>query len=382
MRCPGAFGLIVMLAAAVPAATQTWTGAAFCICPSGKRGNVQLPQTCESFCGTSSRSHTPAPSVDYGAIQRAQEAERLAREQRAREAAAEAARRARKAMEQRQFEANKADALRSLKGVSTGDSQLKGIGGAGPNGLKGIDSGEIKLKGLDSPREERVPEEPEDKPKSCHIVDKCSDALEGQEKALDAARRDQADIYMAMGTADLKHGINNAKGLLEKLPDDAPTMYVWKGKDKAGLPTYLRDYKTNVDGISDLIGSQRAAALSGKYDVKKTGLFRSSAFGSMSLEDFQEKMGDLREEAATLSDFAKYMREMVACSKGADAQFDDCAKKAFEMHEKLLSVLPVAEATKARIQAAGDVFQRYSTRALDRAKSAATAAAGCFKGCR
>jgi hypothetical protein len=146
--------------------------------------------------------------------------------------------------------------------------------------------------------------------------------------------------------------------------------------------SYLRDYKTNVDGISDLITSQRAAALSGKYDVSKTGLFSSSAFGSMSLGDFQEKLKALKEEAATLSDFAKYMREMAACSKGTDAEFNACAKKAYEMHKKLLSVLPIAEATKARIEAAGDAFQRYSTRALDRARSAATAASRCFQGCR
>lgn len=362
-------GLLACFFIASAAFAQTWTGHAFCVCPNGTRGHAgpgKAHATCESLCGGGGGGGGSS-GVDHGAIERAQQ-EQTAREQRQREAEAEAARRARKAMEQREFERNKGEALRSLKGVSTGAT-----------GLKGIEGGGMKLKGLDAPSEEMSSPE---QPKTCRIVDKCSEALEGQEKALDSARRDQSDIYMALGTADLKHGLGKTAELFEKLPDAAPTMYVWKGKDKAGLTNYLRDYKTNVDGISDLIASQRAAALSGKYDVKKTGLFRSSAFGSMSLEDFQEKIDALREEASTLSDFAKYMREMLACSKGADAVFNACAKKALEMHEKLLSVLPVAEATKARIQAAGDAFTRYSTRALERAKSAATAASRCFQGCQ
>ncbi len=369
--------LAVLLVA--PAAAQTYraTGSVFCICPDGRRKQVHAPVTCESFCGVGDSS----PGVDYGAIQRAQEAERLAREQREREAAEESARRARKAMEQREFEQKKAEALSSLKGVSTGEPTLKGVSAA-PNGLKGVDSasGDVKLKGLGGPREEAVADEPLAKPKACRIVDTCADALKSQTDALDAARRDQADLYMAMGTADLQHGVDLAhEGFADKLKamiEPKAKIRVWDGKDKAGLATYQRDYKTHVDDIYALAARKRAAALNGKYDAAKSGGLET---GAETLYGAWQEHLDYTKKAL---DFSLYVRALSACGGVPPSDYVACIGEAGANFAEALEGLPVAEATQARVKAMGDAYTKYSTRALERAMDVSRAAAKCFQGCR
>lgn len=314
-------------------------------------------KTCEEACaGTSGR----APSgPDLDAIRAQQEREANERRQREQEeAAAAAARRARAAMDQQKFEADKKEAISLLKGVGTGETKLKGLGPP---------SGELRLgDGGDGARK-------------CHVVDECSAALEQQAKALDAARMDQADLYTAMGAADFKHGWAQKAELFKTTPVDGPPFYVWHGKDQAGLPAYLRDYKATVDDIARLTARQRAAALNGAYDPKKTGLSGSSA---MTPKQAADGLKAARDKARKLTDFSKYMRDLLRCSAGADADFDRCVKDATKLYEKLLNGLPLDKATKARIKAAGDAYTRYSTDALNRALDAGAAASQCFKGCR
>lgn len=373
---------LLLLLLAAPAAAQTYrdTGSAFCICPSGKRGNVGRPQddykTCEEFCGMGAAS---GPSIDYGAIQRAEQEQR---ERREREAQAAAERKAKKAMEQRQFEADKADAVRSLKGVSTGEIRLKGVGAA-PNELKGLDpapSDPHGLKGLTPAREPREPlDEAGGGKGKCVPSASCSEALGKQADALESARKEQGDLYTAMATADMKHGWS-MKGELFKAPPDAPNYYVWDpdAKDYAGFPTYLRAYKTTVDDISRLITAQRAAALNGAYDPKKKSLYESE--GKRAKAELEKAKG----KAKTIKEFAEYMKALKACAEGADADFNACVKKVTALYETGLKLAGVGvdKATKNRVKAAGDAYTKYAGRALDRAKDAADSASRCYPDCR
>jgi hypothetical protein len=136
--------IVALGLSAAPAPAQKWTGAAFCICPSGKRGNVQLPQTCESFCGAGdSGGGFRAPDHDIYE-QRQRDAEAVERARRLRE---DIERKAREE-KQRRFEADKREALGQLKGVSKGSVELKGVSGTNAFGLKGVDVDKTGLKGL------------------------------------------------------------------------------------------------------------------------------------------------------------------------------------------------------------------------------------------
>jgi hypothetical protein len=142
--------LLARTAAAQPIPEGVDTGYGLCICDDGRRLNMTPgSQSCDSFCNGSG---APSRGSDYGAIQRAQAdqaaREQTAREQREREAAAEAARRARKAMEQEKFEKDKAEAVRSLKGVSSASGELKGYTGTNAFGIKGVSMQEAGLKTL------------------------------------------------------------------------------------------------------------------------------------------------------------------------------------------------------------------------------------------
>lgn len=372
---------LVLLPSAVSA--QTWTGHAFCMCPSGRRGNVQLPETCESFCGVDEGGGGGSSGPDWNAV-RAQQ-QRAEQEAREREAAAAAARRVRAAMEQRKFEADKREAVAALKGVSTGGTRLKGVENGDTHGLRGLENGGVKLKGLVPEREETPSEEDAPQAKKCRIVDTCAEALESQTQALDAARREQSDLYMAMGTADFQHGLDLAHaGFAEKLKSmiqPVAKIKMWKDEDQAGLAMYQRDYKTTVDDILKLANQKRAAALGGKLDPAKTSLGRSEG-GKLVAKDLFAQWSDKKEKLERSRAFGQYLRALSDCGKVAPAEYPACVERAGSLHGAILDFLPVAEATQARVKAMGDAYKRYTTRALERAMDVTKAAAKCFSGCR
>lgn len=130
-------------------------GCTCCRCP-GEAQCLGSHSSCEAACGlVSERSRGgSAPSYDYGAAQRAQEAAAAAEAERQRQVEAERIERERRAEEKRQKDAafirDRDAAANTLKG-STGSAmgQLKGLAGADSSGLKGsgFDSGS-ELKGL------------------------------------------------------------------------------------------------------------------------------------------------------------------------------------------------------------------------------------------
>ena len=142
--------------ASVPQAALAQTCRVYC--PDGS----SVVQDCNSSsdpCGSSGGSGGSGGSgnsgYDYGAAQRAQEAEAAAAAERQRQAEADRIERERQAEEKRQKDAafirDRDSASSSLKG-STGSAmgQLKGLAGADDSGLKGsgFDTGGTGLKGL------------------------------------------------------------------------------------------------------------------------------------------------------------------------------------------------------------------------------------------
>lgn len=110
---------------------------------------------CDGSESGSSSGNTSAPSYNYEAARRAQEAAAAAEAERQRQAKADRIERERQAEEKRQKDAafirDRDAAVSSLKGSSgSAMNQLKGISGTNDSGLKGsgFDSGSTGLKGL------------------------------------------------------------------------------------------------------------------------------------------------------------------------------------------------------------------------------------------
>lgn len=106
-------------------------------CPDGSRPRVDCSSNSDP-CSSSSGSRNSSPGYDYGAAQRAREAEA----ERQRQAEAERIERERRAEEKRQKDAafirDRDAAASTLKGsVGTNTSQLKGLSGTDNYGLKG-----------------------------------------------------------------------------------------------------------------------------------------------------------------------------------------------------------------------------------------------------
>lgn len=130
-----------------------WAGEAMCACP-GLAKPLGNNATCEDACyGTRSSpgGGNAAPSYDYGAAQRAREAEA----ERQRQAEADRIERERQAEIKRQKDAafirDRDAAANTLKGSSgVAMDQLKGLAGTDSSGLKGsgFDTGSTGLKGL------------------------------------------------------------------------------------------------------------------------------------------------------------------------------------------------------------------------------------------
>ena len=129
-------------------AQQLMTNYFECACPGSsvlQKFNDSDYASCEEACG-GSRGRAPA-GPDWNAIRLQEEAENQARRDEAdRKALAE--RREREAREQREFNDAKGKAMGSLKGVSKGDAQLKGVSGTDMFGLKGVDPNKTQLKGV------------------------------------------------------------------------------------------------------------------------------------------------------------------------------------------------------------------------------------------
>lgn len=128
-----------------------------CRCP-GQAQDLGSHSSCEEACGLTSNSGGSAPSYDYGAAQRAQEAAAAAERQRQEEAERAERERQRQAEEKRQKDAafirDRDAAANSLKGSSgSAMDQLKGLAGTDNSGLKGSgfdsDSGLKGLRGSD-----------------------------------------------------------------------------------------------------------------------------------------------------------------------------------------------------------------------------------------
>lgn len=147
---PGRYVALILFGSAVcsslPASAQA-PPPANPVCANG--GSIRCG--CRPCSSPSSRNqppaYTPPPPPDNS------EALREAEIARAREAAEERARiAAEEKLKQEKFEKDKADALKSLKGVSTNDLRLKGVDD-NPTSfrLKGFDgaAGEFRLKGID-----------------------------------------------------------------------------------------------------------------------------------------------------------------------------------------------------------------------------------------
>jgi hypothetical protein len=118
-------------------------GCACCRCP-GEAQCLGSYSSCEAACGLVSEPSRggSAPSYDYGAAQRAQEAAAAAEAERQRQAEAERIERERLAEEKRQKDAafirDRDAAANSLKGsTGTNTTQLKGLSGSDNYGLKG-----------------------------------------------------------------------------------------------------------------------------------------------------------------------------------------------------------------------------------------------------
>ncbi|MEQ1920675.1 MAG: hypothetical protein ABL955_15910, partial [Elusimicrobiota bacterium] len=143
------FATVLLFGLAVDASAQRLMTNYFeCACPGSsvlQRFNDSDYASCEEACGGSGRSAPAGP--DWNAIRLQEEAENQARRDEAdRKALAE--RRAREAAEQRKFKEDQAAAVGSLKGVSKGDAQLKGVSGTDMFGLKGVDANKTGLKGV------------------------------------------------------------------------------------------------------------------------------------------------------------------------------------------------------------------------------------------
>lgn len=142
----------IVCLASVPQAALAQTCTVYC--PDGSRPS----QDCDSNsdpCSSSSSPGNSAPSHDYGAAQRAQEAEAAAAAERQRQQAeADRIERERLAEEKRQKDAkfvlDRDKAANSLKGsTGTNTSQLKGTSGTDNYGLKGSADAGAQLKSVE-----------------------------------------------------------------------------------------------------------------------------------------------------------------------------------------------------------------------------------------
>lgn len=180
--------------------------------------------SCCSSSGKSSGGSSGSyqqPSIDWGEIQRSKEAERQRQrefeEQRKREEE-EAKRR------QEEFERNKADALKSMKGISENELGLKGFDSGGDIGLKGMgDAGTrgLGLKGIaDTPPKPAV---------DSSVVDLRDTGGEQVNDAKTSAIEPPAN--------EIRKGIDAAK---KRIPD--------LERDVKGLQTLLKQFGASMRG--------------------------------------------------------------------------------------------------------------------------------------
>lgn len=360
------------LASAQPMGHMVDQSPVMCTCP-GKSRPLGNAADCEEACyGSRGR----APVIHDDGAERSRRAQQAAVEQARRDAEALQRKRDQERRD-REFEATKADALRSLKGVSVEPNELKGVIDTGGDGLKGLVPARTELKGLD---------EPAPRAAQCRIVESCKDSLAAHEKSLDAARREQSDLYMAVGTADFLHGAGEAWERVGETVKNAPEYRVWRdkddGKDAAGFPLYARDYKTSVNDLRDTIERQRAAAWAGKYDPKKTGLLKSPGMKGLTPRDLKEKYEEMKAKCGKMRRYEGYMEDLKRCADGPASAFAECVQAVNAKFNDELDDLPVGSATVDRIKAAAAAYTRYTTRALQRGMEAADSASRCFKGCQ
>lgn len=350
---------------------------------------------------------------DDGAARRA--AQRAAQEAAAAQRQRDENERKRKRREaQLEFDSKKAEALGEMKGLESGELELKGLdddGGAGQRGGGGRRSARGVLRDQVTPNLELkgFPDESEPKPKACRVVDSCMKALESQEKALEQARLDQKDLYMAMGSADFKHGLDLLDSALQegRAEPGMPPLYVYRSAGKPSLYYSVDQYRVSFDDIFRHLHSERAAYGGGGKgprareagEIAKT--MAKSKLPELAHDKAQDKLreeaeerlarrlkGELAEDLKKTEkalEYNEYMRRVLRCSEGRNEDYDTCFNAAntfLDTVSDLATEYMGMPAMKARLKAFSTAYRGYTDKALRRAQAAALAASKCVEGCR
>lgn len=350
---------------------------------------------------------------DGGAARRA--ALRAAQEAAAAQRQREENERKRKRREaQLEFDRKKAEALGEVKELGSDDLELKGLdddgasgnrGGAPTRGMRPVLRNQVtpnlQLKGL--------LDEPEPKPKACRIVDTCMKALEEQEKALEQARLDQKDLYMAMGSADFKHGLEFLDAAIKegRVEPDMPRLYVYKSAKQPSLYYSVDQYRVSFDDIMKHLHSLRVAyggGGKGPQPQEAAEIIKKKAKKELTAQAHEKVQATALEEAEKLvakrlkgeldadvknSEMAlaygDYLRRMMQCGDGRNEDYGACAKAAERFIDKFAKVALERMnmgATQARLDAFSKAYRGYTDNALRRAQATALAASKCIEGCR
>jgi hypothetical protein len=344
---------------------------------------------------------------DDGAARRA--AQRAAQDAAAARRQREENERRRKQREaQLEFDRRQAEALGQFQDLESGELELKGLDDDGGGGRRGgaTRGARAVLRSQVTPNSglRGYSDEPEPAAKACRVVDSCMKALEDQERALEQARLDQKDLYWAMGSADFKHGIDILQAAMKEGPLDPqmPPLYVYREKDKAGLPFMLNQYRVTFDDILLHLHKEKVAYIEGRKgplpkdvaaELKGRALeaARKKAEEKAKARAEEDLVASLKgekqrqAEAKKITDYIGYIRSVLRCSEGDDRDFNRCVEAANKALDKAMGLATKhmkVPAMQARLKAASGALRGYSDAALRRAQAAALAASRCLEGCQ
>lgn len=342
-------------------------GDIICRCPGLARplGNAA---TCEIACGASSggsKGGASAIGAELGQAIGAGIAEAM-RKSAARKKALDEQKRLnalRREEERRAVEeARKRRLLGEMQGVESGpeltlmtdDEPVRGPSAPAPR------PDALQAGGLTLMSEEDLPP-PARKVPVCRVTDPCRASMADQASAIESARVEQSDLYMAAASGDVSHGMDLAQGAIKGSGAvGRVSVYAWKTQDRFGVPQFADDYKAAVDEAAELVDEETLNA-------------GTKGMGSKAVK--------LKKTLESMDAFNKYMKTLLSCTKGRDEDFGRCANDAAKNFSKSLDGLPIAEASIARVKAASDAFSKYTTNALHRAMRATDAASRCLAAC-
>lgn len=209
------------------------------------------------------------------------------------------------------------------------------------------------------------------------VVDSCAAKLAEQEKLLgDANIEAKKDVGAAIAKSHL--GFKDDDG--DEKPAAAPAK-IWENEDRAGLPLQLHPGKTTADDLFEHLRRQRIAALNGKYSPKKKNL--ADALGvDLDPKAAADKAGELKEQAEA---FRAYMRNLIACARDQEANFNACVTTANQTYDKAVAELEKAGYDKAalkRVREAREAYTKYVARFADRSSKLWEGASSCLASCR